>query len=149
MGSVTRLPSSVKTGLSPEALHYASDPQMLLSTAYRATLVDTAQRFAVHFATVKVPPGSSHDATVARIAAQVSAQTLDLLTQVFHALRLSLAVGIQRGFYTTLVFCAGVLVASLFLKDVPLATSWGDEPAASAAGDAEPEGSRDVSAPVA
>jgi EmrB/QacA subfamily drug resistance transporter len=145
----TRLPSSVKTGLSPQALHYASDPQVLVSPAYRAMVVDTAQRFAVHFATVNVPPGSSHDATVARIAAQMSAQTLDLLTQVFHALRLSLAVGIQRGFYTTLVFCAGVVVASLFLKDVPLATSWGDEPAASAVGVAEPEGSRDVSAPVA
>ncbi len=144
----TRVPSSVKTGLSPQALHYASDPQVLVSPAYRAMVVDTAQRFAVHFATVNVPPGSSHDATVARIAAQMSAQTRDLLTQVFHALRLSLAVGIQRGFYTTLVFCAGVVVASLFLKDVPLATSWADEPAASAAGDAEPEGSRDVSAPV-
>ncbi|HZC79462.1 MAG TPA: hypothetical protein VE258_17030, partial [Ktedonobacterales bacterium] len=125
-----------------------SDPQVLVSPAYRATVVDTARRFAVHFATVNVPPGPSHDATVARIAAQVSTQTLDLLTQVFHSLRLSLAVGIQQGFYTTLVFCAGVVVASLFLKDVPLATSWGDEPAVSTAEEAQPEVPRDVSAPV-
>src|SRR5262249_42007849 len=99
----------------------------------RATVVETARRFAVHFATVSVPPGPSHDATVASITARVSAQTVDLLNQVFHALRLSLAAGIQHGFYAMLVFCAGVVVASLFLKDVPLATDWHAEPAASGA----------------
>jgi hypothetical protein len=50
-----------------------------------------------------------------------------LLGQLFEALRLSLATAIQQGFVTVLAFCGGVILASLFLKDVPLAKHFRDE----------------------
>ena len=118
---------------------------------------------AVAKATANVPPGPYHDATVAKITAQVTKQVTDsvtkqvtaqatpqitqqvthqvtvnatqqitsnvhhLLQQVFDALRVSLGVGIERGFLTILVFCVGVFIASLFLKDVPLAKNYRDD----------------------
>ena len=118
---------------------------------------------AVAKATANVPPGPYHDATVAKITAQVTKQVTDsvtkqvtaqatpqitqqvthqvtlsvtqqitntvhhLLLQVFDALRISLGVGIERGFLTVFVFCIGVFIASLFLKDVPLAKNYRDE----------------------
>jgi MFS family permease len=118
---------------------------------------------AVAKATANVPPGPYHDATVAKITAQVTQQVTDsvtkqvtaqvtpqitqqvthqvtvsatqqithnvhtLLQQVFDALRVSLGVGIERGFLTVFVFCIGVFIASLFLKDVPLAQNYRDE----------------------
>ena len=55
----------------------------------------------------------------------------------------SLAAAIQHSFVTVLIFCAGVLLAALFLKDVPLAKQFRDE-----AGTAEQADNVDASAPV-
>ena len=139
-----RLPASVTSGLSPQALQYASDPQALVNPAYREQVVQTAQGFAAQFATQSVPPGPAHDATVAAIMAQVNAQVLDLLNQVFSALRLSLAVGIQQGFYTVLIFCGLVVLAALFLKDVPLAKHFREEPGSPATEAASVPDERDM-----
>ncbi len=59
--------------------------------------------------------------------AQITNSVHHLLQQVFDALRLSLAVGIQRGFLTVFVFCVFVFLASLFLKDIPLVKSYREE----------------------
>ncbi len=58
---------------------------------------------------------------------QITNNVHHLLQQVFDALRVSLGVGIERGFLTVFVFCIGVFIASLFLKDVPLAKNYRDE----------------------
>lgn len=130
----SRLPANVKSQLSPQALKFATNTQALVSPDYKHTVVQTAEGFSVRFAVAKatanVPAGPAHDATVAAITKQVAAQAIQqtqhLLNQVFDALRLSLAVGIQHSFVTVLVFCGGVIVASLFLKDIPLAKSFND-----------------------
>jgi hypothetical protein len=54
------------------------------------------------------------------VAAQVVQQVQHLLNQVFEALRLSLAVALQHGFLAVLLFCVAALVATFFLKDVPM-----------------------------
>jgi hypothetical protein len=91
-------------------------------------VIHTAQTFAVHYGTQSVPPGPQHDAIVASLTAQINAQVLALLDQVFSALRLSLAVAIRQGFFTVLIFAVGVLLASLLLKDVPLVAEYHEEP---------------------
>jgi EmrB/QacA subfamily drug resistance transporter len=127
-----RLPASVSKQLTPEGLKFATNTEVLVSPDYRNTVVHTAKTFAVHDAVAKatanVPPGPHHAQTVAaitaRVTAQVSQQVQHLLNQVFDALRLSLAVAIQHSFVATLIFCAGVIVGALFLKDVPLRKSY-------------------------
>ena len=42
------------------------------------------------------------------------------INQVFELLRLSLAVALQHGFMTVLLFSIAALVATFFLKDVPM-----------------------------
>jgi EmrB/QacA subfamily drug resistance transporter len=148
-----RLPATAVKQLTPAGLKFATNPQVLVTPIYRQTVVQTAQRFAVHSAvaqaTAKVPPGPHHNQIVAAITRQVTAQvmqqTLHLLNQVFAALRLSLAVGIQHGFVAVLIFCAGVILGALFLKDVPLAKQFHDEPGAGGA----PDTSEEVAAPLA
>ncbi len=123
-----RLPASVSKQLTPAGLKFATNTEVLVSPDYRNTVVHTAKTIAVHDAVAKatanVPPGPNHAQTVAaitqRVTAQVSQQVTHLLNSVFDALRLSLAVAIQHSFVATLIFCAGVIVAAIFLKDVPL-----------------------------
>jgi MFS family permease len=151
----TRLPASVTSQLSPQAIQYATNPQVLTNPAYHDQVVQTATSFAVHFtvqsATASVPLGPAHDATVAaitqQVTAQVTQQTHDLLNQVFEALRHSMAMGIQQGFLTAMIFCAVVVVAALLLKDVPLAKHFTEEhaPAQAPAGAVE----ESMTAPVA
>lgn len=123
-----RLPASVSKQLTPAGLKFATNTEVLVSPDYRNTVVNTAKSFAVHDAVAKatanVPPGPNHAQMVAaitqRVTVQVSQQVQHLLNQVFVALRLSLAIAIQHSFVATLIFCAGVIVGALFLKDVPL-----------------------------
>jgi EmrB/QacA subfamily drug resistance transporter len=123
-----RLPASAARQLTPTGLQFATNTEVLVSPAYRNTVVSTAKSIAIHDAVAKatahVPPGPYHAQTVAaitqKVSAQVSHQVAHLLNQVFDALRLSLAVAIQHSFVATLIFCAGVIVAAIFLKDVPL-----------------------------
>lgn len=131
-----RLPADAGKQLTPTGLKFATDPQVLLNPTYHDTVVQTAEGYAKRIAAAKaaasVPPGPNHDQVVASITphalAQAVQQTQHLLNQVFEALRLSLAVAIQRGFVAVLVFSGGVLLAALFLKDVPLAKEFRDEP---------------------
>jgi len=134
----TRLTRQEVQQLTPEGIKHATDPQILVDVTYRDTVVKTA----VHFAKMKtmpkavaqavqqaqVPPGPQHKATVdaisqhvsTQVSAQVTTQVTHLLQQVFEALKQSLSVAIQHGFLTVLVFCGGILLSALFLKDVPL-----------------------------
>jgi len=126
----TRLTRQEVQQLTPEGIKYATDPQILVDATYREIVVKTA----VNFAKVKtvpkaieqaqVPPGPQHKATVEAISqhvsAQITAQVTHLLQQVFEALKQSLSVAIQHGFMTVLLFCGGVLLSALFLKDVAL-----------------------------
>jgi len=110
-----RIPAGTAERLTPAGLQYATNPQVLVNADYRASIIHTAQQYAVQFATQHLPAGPQRDA-VARL---VSQQTAALLQQVFDALRMSLTVAIQHGFLVTLVFAALIVLAALFLKDVP------------------------------
>ncbi len=133
-----RLPANAIKQLTPTGLKFATNTQVLINPTYRDTVVHTAEGFAVRNAvaqaTANVPAGPNHDQTVAAITQKVTAQTIQqtqhLLNQVFDALRLSLAVAIQHSFVAVLFFCAGVIIASIFLKDVPLAKNFREETSA-------------------
>ncbi len=134
----TRLTRQEVQQLTPEGIKYATDPQILVDATYRDTVVKTAVNFAKAKTVPKVvaqavqqaqvPPGPQHKAAVdaisqhvsAEVSAQVTAQVTHLLQQVFEALKQSLSVAIQHGFMTVLLFCGGVLLSALFLRDVPL-----------------------------
>jgi EmrB/QacA subfamily drug resistance transporter len=113
---VKRLPATAVKQLTPAGLKFATDPQVLINSTYRDTVVHTAQGFAVKNAVAHIPPSPQHD----QIAAAVAVQTQHLLNQVFEALKLSFAVAIQHGFVTVVFFCAAAIMAALFLKDVPM-----------------------------
>ena len=121
---VKRLPANAAKQLTPQGLQAATNPQVLVNASYHSTLVHTAENLAVKSATAHVPPGPQHNA----IATQVIHQVDTLLTQVFDALRLSFAVALQHGFITILVFCALAIIATFFLKDVPMKKQYDDAP---------------------
>lgn len=148
-----RLPANAVKQLTPAGLKFATNTQVLINPTYRDTVVHTAEGFAVRNAvaqaTANVPPGPNHDQTVAAITQKVTAQTIQqtqhLLNQVFDALRLSLAVAIQHSFVAVLFFCGAVIIASIFLKDVPLAKHFREE-TSTTTGDTNEV---DTSAPIA
>jgi EmrB/QacA subfamily drug resistance transporter len=133
---VTRVPASTVKLITPAGFKYATDPQALISPSYREGVVHTAQRFAVHAATTNIPPGPQHAQQVASVTAQVMQQVQSMLTQLFDALKESLTVAIQHGLIAILVVCVGMVVATFFLKDIPMAkefasgTADGTQPAA-------------------
>jgi EmrB/QacA subfamily drug resistance transporter len=108
----TRVPASVARQLTPAGLKAATNPQVLTNPDARNAVIDAAK----HFATQHVPAGPQHDFIVQQIAQQVT----HTLNQVFDALKLSLAVAIQHGLLTVLVFSAAMIVGSFFLKDIPM-----------------------------
>jgi EmrB/QacA subfamily drug resistance transporter len=134
----TRLTRQEVQQLTPEGIKHATDPQILVDVSYRDTVVKTAVNFAKAKTVPKavaqavqqahVPPGPQHTATVnaisqhvsTQVSAQITTQVTHLLQQVLEALTQSLSVAIQYGFLTVLVFCGGVLLSALFLKDAPL-----------------------------
>ncbi len=118
---VTRLPASTVQKLTPAGVKFATNPQVLVNSTYHDTVVKTAQSFAVRSATANVPPGPQHNQIVQTISAQAIHQTNTLLNQVFAALKESLAVAIQHGFITVLLFCGATVLVTFFLKDLPLA----------------------------
>jgi EmrB/QacA subfamily drug resistance transporter len=119
-----RLPANAAKQLTAQGLKAATNPQVLVNSTYHSTLVHTAENFAVKSATAHVPPGPQHDA----IAAQVILQVQHLLNQVFDALRLSFAVALQHGFATILIFCVLAIIATFFLKDVPMKKQYDEAP---------------------
>jgi hypothetical protein len=52
----------------------------------------------------------------------------DLLLSIFEAARLALADGIHNGFVAGMITCILVVIATLFLKDVPLSKSFQQAP---------------------
>jgi EmrB/QacA subfamily drug resistance transporter len=115
-----RIPASVAHQLTPAGLKAATNPQVLVNPTYRSTVVQTAQHFAAQSAVAHVSPGPQHDQVVASVAAQAMQQAQHLLDQVFAALKLSLAFAIQHGLIAVLVFCGAIILASFFLKDIPM-----------------------------
>lgn len=116
----TRLPASTVKQLTPQGVQFATNPQVLINDQYRETVVQTAQHYAAANATAHIPAGPQHDQIAAQVAAQAMLQVQHLLNQVFEALRLSLAVAIQHSFIAVLLFSVAALVATFFLKDIPL-----------------------------
>jgi hypothetical protein len=122
-----RLPAQAKR-LPPSFLATATNQQVLIIPGYKQQLTQAATteavRQAVAQATANVPPGPGHAQTVAaittQVTTQVTAQVTHLLDQIFEATRLSLATGVQHGFWFGLVICAAAFGLTLFLKDVPL-----------------------------
>ncbi len=108
----TRVPASVARQLTPAGLKAATNPQVLTNPDARKAVIDAAK----HFATQHVPAGPQHDLIVQQIVQQVT----HTLNQVFDALKLSLAVAIQHGLLTVLIFCVAMVVGSFFLKDIPM-----------------------------
>jgi predicted MFS family arabinose efflux permease len=116
----SRLPATTVKQLTPQGVKFATNPQVLVNPTYRDTVVSTAKRFAAQSAVAQVPPGPQHDHVAASVAAQAMQQAQHLLDQVFASLKLSLAFAIQHGFIAVLVFCGVIIVATFFLKDVPM-----------------------------
>ena len=117
---VTRLPANAVQQLTPAGLKYATDPQVLVNSTYRNSVVQTAQHYAVQSAVAKIPPGPQHNQIAASIAAQVMQQVQHLINQVLDALKISLTLAIQHGLVAVLVFSAAMIVGAIFLKDIPL-----------------------------
>ena len=122
-----RIPDSVANQLTPAGLKAATNPQALVNGTYRDTVVHTAQHFAAQSAVAHVPPGSQHDQVAISVAAQAVQQAQHLLDQVFAALKLSLAFAIQHGLVAVLVFCGAIILATFFLKDVPMTQESSEE----------------------
>jgi len=117
---VKRIPARTVKQLTPQGLKFATNPQVLVNSQYHDTVVQTAKGYAQRIAVAQVPPGPQHDQIAVSVAAQAAQQVLHLLNQVFEALRLSLAVAVQHGFIAILLFSVAALVATFFLKDVPM-----------------------------
>jgi EmrB/QacA subfamily drug resistance transporter len=124
-----RLPASVIQRLTPAGFAAASNTQILISDTYRNTVVSEAsQQAAAH-----VPPGPGHAAAAAAASQQANA----MLNQVFAALKQSLAIAIQHGFWVVFIFSIVVFLGAVWLKDVPLR------------GHAQPQPGSEQQAPVA
>ena len=119
--------------LTPQGLAAATNPQVLVNPQYHDQLVATAKQFAARGAVAaaqaqgKIPSGPAHDSVVAAITQQAEASVTHLLDQIFLALKDSLVVGIQHGLTVVLIFGLIMLVATFFLKDVPLAKQFRTE----------------------
>jgi hypothetical protein len=134
-GDITsRLPAGAQR-LTPAGLAAATNPQILVNSTYHDTVIATAKQYAARAAVAqaqaagKIPSGPAHDSVVAAITQQAQAQTVQLLDQIFAALKHSMAVGIQHGFVAAFIIGLITLVVACFLKDVPLSKSFREEPA--------------------
>jgi MFS family permease len=129
-----RLPAGAQR-LTPAGLAAATNPQALVNPTYHDTVINTAKQYAARAAVAqaqaagKIPSGPAHDSVVATIVQQAQAQTVQLLDQIFIALKHSMAVGIQHGFVAAFIIGLITLVVACFLKDVPLSKSFREEPA--------------------
>jgi MFS family permease len=126
---IGRIPSTTALQLTPQGVKAVTNPQVLISPSYHDSVVQTAEKMSVHNALNKalqhVPPGPQHHEaviiTTQKVTELVTAQTHAMLEQVFTSLKHSLALAIQHGFIAISIFSIGVFIATLFLKDIPLA----------------------------
>lgn len=116
----TRVPANTIQQLTPAGWQAATNTEVLIDQTYRNMVVQTAQNYAGKAAAANIPAGPQQNAVVQQAAQQVA----QLLGQVFAALRQAMALAIQHGMLVILFFCLGALVAALFLKDIPLRSSW-------------------------
>ena len=149
----TRVPAATQRLMTPAGFKYATDPQTLINPAYREGVVHTAQRFAVYRAVSQIPPGPQHAQQVASVTAQITQQVQSMLNQLFDALKVSLTFAIQHGLVAILVVSLAMVLATFFLKDIPMSkefasgTAGAAQPAATAEG-AQPGGA-EAAQPVA
>ena len=136
---VKRIPAATVKQLTPQGLKFASNPQVLVNAQYHNTVVQTAKDYAQKIAVAQVPPGPQHDQIAVSVAAQAVQQVQHLLSQVFEVLRLSLALALQRGFTAVLLYSIAALVATFYVKNVPMIQQQPGEEAGeeSEAGDSE------------
>ncbi|HWS84764.1 MAG TPA: MFS transporter, partial [Ktedonobacteraceae bacterium] len=125
---IRRLPSALVKQIAPENLKAATDPQILMNPAYRDTIIQKSQRFAVNNAVAHVPAGPLHDQIATALATQVMRQTQSHLNQVFGALKPALAVALRDGFVTVLVFSMAGILATFFLKDISMTEHFDEDP---------------------
>jgi EmrB/QacA subfamily drug resistance transporter len=133
---VSRLPAPVVQQLTPSELQAATDPQLLINSTYRQQVLQAAEQAAVAKAIAQVPPGPQHDQQVATVTAQVTQQVQQLFNQVVADLKTSLTIAIRQAFFAILGFAALMLLATFFLKDIPMKKEW--EPVAAPADPPKP-----------
>jgi hypothetical protein len=120
---VRRLPSGLMKQIAPENLKAATDPQILMNSTYRDTIIQKSQQLAVNNAVAHVPAGPLRDQIATTLAAQVMRQMQNYLNQVFEVLKPALAVALRDGFVTVLVFSMAAVLATFFLKDIAITDS--------------------------
>lgn len=122
---LNRVPASTVKQLTPAGWQAATNTQILINQDYKNTVIHTAQQIAgqtaVAKATAYIPDGPQHDAVAHQVMAATAQQVLQMLNQVFGALKASMVLAIQHGFLVVLILCGGAFVSALFLKDLPLA----------------------------
>ena len=123
----TRVPVATQKLMTPAGFKAATDSQILTNAAYRTNILHTAQHFAVARAVSQVPPGPQHAQQVASVTVQVMQQVQAMLNQVLDSMKVSLTFAIQHGLYAILAFAVLMVVATFFLKDIPMKgrDSWG------------------------
>jgi hypothetical protein len=126
----TRLPAGAQQ-LTSAGIAAATNPQVLVNPVYHATVIQTAQHYAVAAAIASakaqgaVPAGPGASAAITAITARTNQSVLTLLNEIFSALKHSLTLGIEHGLTVVVAVAVGMLVLTFFLKDVPLRTSHG------------------------
>jgi predicted PurR-regulated permease PerM len=119
-----RLPAPVVQQLTPGELQAVANPQLLINTNYRQQVLQQAEQAAVAKAIAAIPPGPAHDQQVTAITTQVTQQVQQLFNQVVTNLKSSLTIAIRQAFYAILAFAALMLMATFFLKDIPMKKEW-------------------------
>lgn len=128
-----RVPASTIKQLTPAGWQAATNTQVLINQDYKNSVIHTAQSIAASKAAANIPPGPQHNL----VATQAAHQVLQMLNQVFDALKQSMVLAIQNGFLLVLIFCGCALISALFLKDIPLTKSWNEKKPESAENTAE------------
>ncbi len=118
---LNRVPTSTVKQLTPAGWQAATNPQALIDQNYRDNVVHIASQIASAKATANIPAGPQHDAIAHQVTVATSQQVLQMLNQVFDALKGSMVLAIQHGFLVVLILCGGAFISALFLKDIPLA----------------------------
>jgi EmrB/QacA subfamily drug resistance transporter len=126
-----RVPANTVQQLTPAGWQAATNTEVLIDPKYRDTVLHTAQHYAGQAAgkqaAAHLPPGPQQQIAAQQAATQAAQQVAHLLNQVFDALKQSMVLAIQHGMLVVLCFCGGAFLAAIFLKDVPLRKSWGEQ----------------------
>ncbi len=120
--------------LSAQARKFATNPQVLIDPTFRSTVVGTAtyfaQKVAIAKATASIAPGPHHDQKIAEASRSAAVQAAQheqmVLLQIFAALKQALTIALTNGFWCIFIFCLIALLATVFLKDVPLSKEFTD-----------------------